>query len=268
MRRIGIAFLYIIAALLGIGVATVGALPASVTAAFAVESSNGQLALANVSGTAFNGRADATIRGFAPGQPPLTVRNIEWRISKWPLLLGTVVCSLQSKGPELDGAAELTRASGGVTARNVRIEFPAALISSRVPEASGWTTPGTVAVKADQLVATPSGLTGTVELNWRGAQTPDLGNIGEYRATLKGTDAGPVKVELTTMHGQVRLDGRGEFTFVNGLRMGVTIDIQGPSRDRLMPLLGLFGHRQPDGTVTVQINSKPPVRPAAVMKQS
>lgn len=268
MRRAGIVFLYIIAALLGIGIATVGALPASVTAAFAVENSNGQLALANVSGTAFNGRADATIRGFAAGQPPLTVRNIEWTISKWPLLSGTVVCALHSKGPELNGVAEVTRASGRVTARNVRIELPASLISSRVPEASGWTTPGIVAVNADQLVVTPTGLTGTAELNWRGAQAPDLGSIGEYRATLKGTDAGPVKVELMTMEGQVRLDGRGEFTLATGLRMGVTIDIQGPSRDRLMPLLGLFGRQQPDGTVAVEINSQPPMRPAAVMKQS
>lgn len=268
MRRIGPAFLYLTAALLGIVIATAGALPASVAAAFAVGASKGQLSLANVAGSALHGRADATIQGLAPGQPPLTVRNIEWTIDKWHLLWGEVVCVLKSKGPELNGAAEVTRGFGHVTARNVQFELPASLITANVPEAKGWTTPGVVVVKSELLTIGSGGINGAAELNWRGAQAPDLGNIGEYRAVLKGSGAGPVAVELRTMQGQLRLDGRGEFTFSKGLRMGVTIDIQGPSRDRLLPFLALIGSQRPDGTVAIEINSQSPGRPAAGMKQS
>ena len=70
------------------------------------------------------------------------------------------------------------------------------------------------------------------------------------------------------MQGQLRLDGRGEFTFSKGLRMGVTIDIQGPSRERLLPFLALIGSQRPDGTVAIEINSESPGRPVAGMKQS
>ncbi len=268
MRRIGIALVYLAAAIVGIVIATVGALPASVAAALAVEASKGQLNLTNVSGTAFKGKADATIRGLVPGQAPLTIQNINWTIDKWPLLWGEVVCALQSKGPELNGAGEITRGSGRVTARNVRFEMPASMVTAHVPEARGWNTPGVVNVKADQLSFTPAGIVGSAELIWRGAQAPDIGDIGEYRALLKGAGTGPVQVDLKTTQGSLRLDGRGEFSMSGGLRMGVTIDIQGPMRDRLMPLLALLGRQQPDGTVAIEINSQVPGRPAAAMKQS
>jgi Type II secretion system (T2SS), protein N len=268
MRKILSIPLYTMAALVGICIATIGSLPASVAAGLARQATNGDVEFTNLSGTALHGRGNATIRGLAPGQPPLTIRNVEWTINKWQLLLGEVVCVLQSSGPEMNGRAEVTSGFGHLSARNVRFEMPASLISARIPEARSWTTPGVVEVKIERLAVASSGIAGAGELNWRGAQAPDLGDLGEYRANFKGGGTGPMQIDLKTMRGSLRLAGRGEFTAAKGLRMGVTIDFEGPRRAEVMPFFALIGQPQPDGSVAIEINSQLPGRSAAGVNQS
>lgn len=260
MGRIATFTLYGAVVLTAVGAATIANLPAALVAPYAGPATHGQVVLANVSGTVLAGRGDATIR--LPNAPqPLVVQNLEWNLRLLPLLLGEGVVGLRSSGPQFKGQATLVAGFGHRGARDVQVEFPAQLVTIHMPLAQAWNTPGSVNLKAAALTLHPEGVEGTAEAQWHGAHADGLGALGEYRATLKGSGKGPAKVELATLKGALRLNGRGDLTPAGVLKMGVDIDFQGPDRDRLLPLLGMLGTQRPDGTVSIQVDSQQNARP-------
>lgn len=271
MVRLGNALLYALVALLAVAGATLSVLPASVAARMVSTGTKGQFKLTNVSGTAWNGRGDANIAPLAPGQAPLVIHNVEWTVHRWRMLMGELAIALQFNGPELSGGVELTRSFSEVLARNVRVSLPASLVTMNVPAAREWKTPGVVQVTAESLAITARGIRGVGELNWRGAEAVGIGAIGDYRALVKGNGEGPAAVDLTTVRGQIRLEGRGELSPNNQLRMNVNLNVDGPNRAMLLPLFGMIGAQQPDGSVAIEIDSRkasPPRRNAPAGKSS
>jgi hypothetical protein len=267
MRGLGTYFLYGLIGLIAIAGATLTMLPATLAARIIGAASEGRMTLGNVSGTAWEGRGDATFAAPQRGQPPITIRNIDWSVRKGRFLVGELALDLKFNGPEINGTAELARGFSYITLRNVRAAFPAAFVAAHVPAARSWNSPGTVDVKSESFTMTARTVEGAAEVLWQGAEATGIGMLGDYRALLKGNGQGPAKVDLTTVRGQLRLDGRGEFTLTSGIRMGVTIDVQGPNREQLLPLLGFIGKQRADGSVAVEIDSRQTVRPAG-MKQS
>lgn len=271
MGRLGQALLYTLVALLAVAGATLSVLPASIAAHLVAAGTKGQFKLTNVSGTAWNGRGDATIAPFSPGQAPLVIHNVEWTVQRWRMLMGELAMALQFNGPELSGSAGVTRSFNEVLARNVRVSLPASLITTNVPAAREWKTPGVVQVTAESLAITARGIRGVGELNWRGAEAAGIGAIGDYRALVKGNGEGPAAVDLTTLRGQIRLEGRGALSPNNQLRMNVNLNVDGPNRAMLLPLFGMVGAQQPDGSVAIEIDSRkiaPPARNAPARSSS
>ncbi len=269
MGRFGTFMLYALVAVLAVVGATLSVLPASVAAGLMAAGTKGQFRLTNVSGTAWNGRGDANIASFTPGQAPLVIRNVEWTVQRWRILVGELALALRFNGPELSGSVAVTRSFNQILARNVRLSLPASLVTVNVPAAREWKTPGMVQITSDNLTITPRGIRGVGELNWRGAEAVGIGAIGDYRALLKGNGEGPAAVDLTTVRGQIRLEGRGELSPNNQLRMNVNLNVDGPNRTMLLPLFGMIGKQQPDGSVAIEIDSrKAPPRPASMNRSS
>jgi hypothetical protein len=260
--------LYLLVAGLAVIGATLSVLPASVAAGLIATGTKGQFKLTNVSGTAWSGRGDANVAPFAPGQAPLVIRNVEWTVQRWRMLMGELALALRFNGPELSGGVDVTRSINQILARNLKVSLPASLVTVNVPAAREWKTPGMVQLTSDSLLFTPRGIRGVGELNWRGAEAVGIGAIGDYRALVKGSGEGPAAVDLTTLRGQIRLEGRGELSPNNQLRMNVNLNVDGPNRALLLPLFGMIGRQQPDGSVAIEIDSRKAPRPAPMKRSS
>lgn len=268
MGRLGTSLLYVLVALVAIAGATLSVLPASFAARLIATGTKGQLKLTNVSGTAWNGRGDVNVAPFAPGQAPFVIRNVEWTAQRWRMLVGEMALALRFNGPEVSGGVDVTRSFNELLAQNLRVSLPASLVTTNVPAARDWKTPGIVQLTSDSLAITPRGMRGVGELNWRGAEAVGIGAIGDYRALVKGNGEGPAAIDLTTLRGQIRLEGRGELSPNNQLRMNVNLNVDGPNRAMLLPLFGMIGAQRPDGSVAIEIDSRKAAPPRAPMKSS
>ncbi len=84
----------------------------------------GPVSLVGVRGTVWDGHADGiSVFGRDLGE-------VDWRVSKMPLLGMRVVADLRIKGADIDGSGLLERARDGrVTVREVRFRMPAALFA-------------------------------------------------------------------------------------------------------------------------------------------
>jgi general secretion pathway protein N len=97
------------------------------------------------------------------------------------------------------------------------------------------------------------GARGALALDWQGAAVAfsDVKPLGHYVIHASG-DGGPVKVQVTSPEGPLRITGQGT---VSQGRLAFTGEARGEgeqARD-LEPLLGLMGARRADGAHALQV---------------
>jgi len=187
-------------------------LPAAWLAAPLEAWSAGEVRLANVNGTVWQGSGELWVRDPArQGWRP-------WRALRWALRGEALWRGEWRVESDL---GELAFADWQWVWRGVDTPVPAALLARRLPGALGkmdWQ--GDVRLVAGEWRCPPTRLhacTGSAELRWDNLASPllPLAPLGSYRLAVTA-DGGPARLTVATHAGPLRLSGQGEWSAGGG----------------------------------------------------
>jgi general secretion pathway protein N len=238
---------------LGLAAALLAFLPAAWVAERVNRATEGRLQLLEADGTLWQGSALALLTG-GPGSPDASVlpSRLEWTLS--PVWGGLRLDLRQSccmpEGVSMTfkpgwQSSVLTLAQRG---RSLG-EWPAAWLQ-------GLGAPWNTLKPGGQLKLSSPGLTlrgagsawqiegtATLDLLRTSSRLTTLDPMGSYRLVLTGAGAQPAQVQLLTLDGALRLQGRGEWR-PNGLYFRGDAQAQNGEEQTLNALLNLIGRRQ------------------------
>ena len=258
---------YGLALLAGIGIAIIMYLPAAVVGSIARAATNGQVTLANESGTAWSGSADLNI---AVGGPPFTLRDVQWTLRSAELLGLALAFDVKVPGPDLVGRGVVSQRFSVTTLREASFVVPVAWIAARTPFLQPWAPSGTIDVSARAIALGSDRLVGDVDIVGRGIAADKLGALGDYK--IVGQPSGnATRFTLTTLGGALDARANGELGVGNALKINGNLRLNDAQSDptqraRLAPLLALIGPLQTDGSVAFQwplfgATAAPPTQP-------
>lgn len=233
------------------GVFLVAMLPATFIAPQVAKASHGQVRLANVAGTLWNGSARAEVA--APGMA-FTIDEMRWRFLPGRLLAGRIAFAIEARVAKLEARMEAARGPLQWSVRDLRASGDAAVLASLFPLASAWQPAGAIAIEAAHLTWDGRQASGTATAEWRDAALAlsPARPLGSWRAQADAQGV-TIRVNLATTRGPLRLAGNGtlplpgRFTFAGEARAE-------PGREReLEALLALLGPRRADGAHTLAV---------------
>jgi general secretion pathway protein N len=233
---------------------------AQAPAAFAdvalARATQGRVRLADASGTVWNGRgrivlADVLDRGNAQAHALAGVvlpGRFGWRLSPWPLLVGVLDARI-----EHDSMREpvlLTGRAGELRATSGSLSLPPVALEQL---GSPWNTirpTGSLQVSWDNVTLRSGRFDGrvSIELAQAASALTPVRPLGAYRIDVVGAGA-QAQVNMSTLSGPLRLEGRGTWDARAGLRFTAEAQADEPERARLAPLLGLLGRREGERTI-------------------
>jgi general secretion pathway protein N len=219
--------------------------PASFVAARVQDASRGSIAFQDVSGTAWNGRARATL---ALPASSVQLDEVRWRFRPASLASGRFAFDVQAGASGLGLAGELGRSVALWEARDIRVEGPANALTAVVPLLAAWRPEGALSAQAAALSWNDREMRGEARIEWRGAAIglSQVRPLGSYRADVRGEGA-TAKIAVTTAEGALRITGQGSISAPMRVAFTGEARAEGPSATALRPLLDLMGPRRPDG---------------------
>lgn len=239
VRRAHATLLGFVFFLLCFAAAAIVQAPAALLDAVVAYHTQQRLRLVDCAGTIWRGRALlTTASGHARA-------GIEWRIAARSLLRATLSSTVR-----IDAGAPVP-----IQASRRRLEIgaldaalPAALVAEALGAHSSYGIGGNVRVRTAGLVIGTTSGSGTVEIEWRQAQTGiiDLSPLGSYRARVDLSAAGG-RTELQTLEGPLMLSGSGVWT-QGGFAGSLVARGSGPHADRISAWLATSAPAQPDGS--------------------
>ena len=185
-----------------------------------------RLLLREPAGTAWNGSARLYARQRSGALVDLG--PVRWRASPGTLLGGKLAAELWLGEPAKRTSVEAS--SGGVTLRDIDLEFPGSLLSSFAPELAALGPGGAVRVRSDSVRVERDALLGLAQVEWRGirlARAQDL-ELGSHLARVRGGGS-KVDIELATLEGPLQLSGSGSWTRAAGLAIAGTAEPRTPA---------------------------------------
>lgn len=249
--------LYVVAALAALAVTVLVVAPAQ-WAAYAVDrSTGGHAALAETSGTLWNGSALLVVASSSePGAARATLpERLSWRLSPWALMLGQLDLTVTHPSALTQPLAVRAPLSGGATTLSATtVRLPASLL---VGFGAPWNTirPGGVLLIAwDRLQIEPRRMQGNISAEWQyasSALTP-VSPMGHYRLETNGVWPG-TRIDLLTISGPLELRGSGTIPEGGGIRFtGRAQAVAGTDpgvKAQLTGLISLLGRRDGDGAI-------------------
>lgn len=205
-------------------------------------SGQGQLVLVNPSANVAQ-----TLQGLAvPGQ-------LRWKVSAWALLTGKIEAWVD--GDAFEQPVRLTGSVFDLQGAGLRGSAGSLRLPSVELGALGspWNTFQPVAAVAVQWESFQAGARGfdgqvRIDLTNTGSVLSPVNPLGSYRITIRGVGA-TAQLELTTLQGDLQLQGNGTWTQQQGLRMTAVAQPSVSQKARLQSLLALLGRRDGDTTI-------------------
>jgi general secretion pathway protein N len=238
-------------AILGIAayaVFLVATLPASVVARWIAMP--GVLELAEARGTLWSGSARA-VAGAAQ------LDTLRWRFEPARLAAGRLAFAVDGYGAGLEGHGRIDRGFGALEVRDLHVRGDAAALATFAPLAAGWQPDGRLTLDAPAIAWDGREARGTARLEWHDAAIAlsSVRPLGSYRVDARG-EGGPVKVDVTTLDGALRVTGKGTYTPAGSLTFGGEARAAPSAQAALDPLLNLMGPRRPDGARTLELRTR------------
>lgn len=159
--------------------------------------------------------------------PLLELGPLRWRTSRSAAL--TAKLEIEATLGEAPRAVRIQLAPSGTSIRGLQLTLPAEVIAAFAPALDALGPAGELRVRSDDLRFEGPSVLGLAELEWRQvrlARAPGI-DLGSHLARLRGGGS-KVDIELATIDGPLRLNGRGTWSRDAGLQMTGTIDQDAP----------------------------------------
>lgn len=208
--------------------------------------------LSGVQGTVWDGRADGlSVFGRDLGE-------LDWRVSKAPMLHGETVSDLHIQGTDIEAAGIVTRAfSGDISLRDVRFRFPASLVAPSLD------------IPALKLLGTITGalnqarlIGGVLQDATGSARWSEAGVTGQAEARFSDILIDFSSKPDGSITGVAKDDGQGNLE-VNGLfdvsRDAFNAEVKLSARNgdpRVLDTLRYVGQQQADGSSILIVHGK------------
>ena len=204
------------------------------------------LALANVEGSVWNGRAAAT---WSSAGVVLALDALQWRWRPLALLSGRMAYDVEAHGKGIDARARVARGIASSSVENLELRADAPSVAATIPLASAWQPAGRVEVASPSLAWNGREWLGRAQVQWSDASLAisAVHPLGTYVLKLDGA-GGPARITLATTQGALRLSGDGTVEGLQRIAFTGEARADGPQAAALTPVLDLFGPRRPDGS--------------------
>jgi len=226
--------------------------PATLLGRMVEVGSNGQFALANASGTVWQGSATPVIRQRAGSL--LALEKLHWDIAWLPLFTGKIITRLRWDNVEQALPMVATVSLTQIELRNAILPLQAALLGELTPMLQPVQLSGKMQIKSDLFTFSKSGISGNAIADWTnaGSVLSSVNPLGSYRINLAGAGE-KLDVTLITTSGVLLLEGKGSFTRNQGLKFQATARAAAESKGSLDELLNNFGPESAPGVHAINL---------------
>lgn len=208
--------------------------------------SRGRLALANASGTVWNGSATPALR--TQDGRLIALPFLRWEIAAPPLLTGKIRARLQWNHQPPASATEAIISFNQVELNRVLLELPAHVLGEASPMLKPAQFSGQLQIQGEHLVFSNRGMSGTTVVDWRqaGSALSGIAPLGAYRLALNGA-GDRINIGLTTISGMLLLEGDGNWLAGRGLEFHGKAQASAGNHDNLSELLHHLGREVSPG---------------------
>lgn len=225
--------------------------PATLLAKVVASASNGQLILANASGSVWHGSATPALRQRSGSF--LALEKLHWDMELLPVLTGKL--SSQFRWDNVQGKPMLVTASfGQVEVRNLLLPLYAGILGELVPLLQPIQLSGQMQIRSEQFVFSKQGMQGNAVAEWSnaGSVLSTVKPLGNYRISLAGSGE-KLDIVLATTSGVLQLEGQGSFTMNQGARFQGTARASADSKGSIDELLSNFGPESSPGVHSLNL---------------
>lgn len=228
--------------------------PATMLGRIVEVGSNGQFALANASGTLWQGSATPVIRQRAGNL--LALEKLHWDIAWLPLFTGKIITRLRWDNVEQALPMVATISLTQIELRNAILPLQAAILGELTPMLQPVQLSGKMQIKSDLITFSKTGINGNAIADWTnaGSVLSSVNPLGNYRINLAGAGE-RLDVTLITTSGVLLLEGKGSFTRNQGLKFQATARATAESKGSLDELLNNFGPESAPGVHAINLMS-------------
>ncbi len=208
--------------------------------------SHGHMALANASGTVWDGSATPALRTQDGRQ--IILPFLHWKIAAPSLLTGKIRARLQWDHQQPASATEAIISFNQVELKRVMLELPAHVLGEASPMLKPAQFRGQLQIQGERLVFSNRGMSGTTVIDWReaGSSLSGIAPLGAYRLSLNGA-GDRVHIGLTTISGMLLLEGDGSWLMGRGLEFHGKAQASAGNHDNLAELLHHLGREVSPG---------------------
>ncbi len=218
-----------------------------------------QLIINDATGSFWNGKAsghaDIAVPNSAAYKLKLDQISWSWRPSR--LLAGELAWGIAAENKSAKFTGIVGASFGGYSLRSVKLDAPAQLIADIYPPAALLNPDGKLQLSSEDFKFSKNNFSGKAQLDWRGAAVSmsPVKPLGEYRALINATGV-VADVQLTTVSGVLKLNGKGNWTAKDGLRFSGTAQADAAQAANIDPLLQLMGKPAVNGVYALELPPK------------
>jgi general secretion pathway protein N len=203
-----------------------------------------QIVINNPSGSFWNGKAIGHIEIPLAASPSykLALDTITWSWRPTRLFTGELAWDVTLQNPTAKSNGAIGLGIGGIHISKAHAETNAQIITDIYPAAALLKPQGKLQLSTDSFSLSKNKFSGKAQLEWRNAEVvmSPVKPLGEYRALINATgDAG--EVQLTTLSGPLKLNGKGNWSVKDGPRFSGTAQAEPAQAANIDPLLQLMG---------------------------
>lgn len=189
------------------------------------------------------------------GQPVLDQLRWDWQLSH--LLLLRLTLDLDTLWQGQAGQARLQLSAGEAHLRQADLTLPLEPLISGLPQLADYRLRGNVRLSSQEFRWSEGEGRGELQLDWRQARSDYSGDavMGDYRMDIKAASKG-YAVKVSTLAGEVRIDGDGSGRPGAGWNVGAVIDAPLAQMPRFQSLLRRVGPPDADGKYVLRYSFK------------
>ncbi|GAB3258325.1 type II secretion system protein N [Chitinimonas naiadis] len=223
-------------------------LPASLLGSVLASQTGDKLTLAAAEGSIWQGSAQPVLQGKALAE------RVSWSWQPAGLLRGKLGYQLKLD----DGSAQLALGLRSLELREANFGLAAAPLLQLDQRSRGYGLSGQFHLSTGRFLWQAGKPEGQLLLDWRNAASslvPGVQPLGDYRATV--TPAGERwQVQLSTLNGQLQLNGQGNWDARQGLQAEVGLKAANGAEALLAPFLNQVGAGSPESERKLRFNFK------------
>lgn len=227
--------------------------PAALLGVLVRQSSQGVVELSNPVGTMWSGSATPILNLRQGASFPL--ERMDWSISFRALFSGKILLTLQESASPQKAPSEIYVGVRQVELRNLSVELPAAALGALNPLLQGMGFQGQMQMTADNLVLQYKGTAeGKMAANWRmaGATLSPANPFGSYHFDIAAM-GDKIQFSLSTLSGDLQLNGQGEWLASNKLSFQTTARAVGASKEIFTEMLHHLGPEIEPGVFSFKV---------------